>query len=167
MKKILIITGDNADDSELLYPYYRMIEAGYTVDILSEKQGDILCKHGYKTVANVSVDEVDVQAYAGLILPGGMAPEKLRQDTRIVELVKAFFNLSLPIAAICHGPQLLMSAGILKGIKATCYSGIVDDLKNAGAVYVDQKMVCDHNVITSRRPQDLPYFMKQFMKVIG
>lgn len=166
MKKILMITGKDYDDSEVLYPYYRLTEEGYTVDVASAEKGKVAGKYHFKINANLTFDNVNTSDYAGLMLPGGKAPERIRLIDRVCEIVREFERDKKPIAAICHGQQLLISADVLKGKKATCYPGIRDDLKNAGALYEDGcAVVCD-NLVTSRRPEDLPYFMKAFISIL-
>lgn len=166
MKKILMITGNDYDDSEVLYPYYRLTEEGYTVDVASAEKGEVAGKYHFKINANLTFDNVNTSDYAGLMLPGGKAPERIRLIDRVCEIVREFERDKKPIAAICHGQQLLISADVLKGKKATCYPGIRDDLKNAGALYEDScAVVCD-NLVTSRRPEDLPYFMKAFISIL-
>lgn len=165
MKKILMITAEGYDDSEVLYPYYRMIEEGYDVDISSFETGEVKGKYHFVIKAN-KIFDIDVAYYCGLIIPGGKAPEKLRLNNKCVSVVRNFFLNNLPICAICHGQQLLVSSNVLKGIKATCYPGIKDDLINSGAIYTNECVVTDKNIVTSRRPEDLPYFMKEFIKLI-
>lgn len=166
MKKILMITGKDYDDSEVLYPYYRLTEEGYTVDVASAEKGEVAGKYHFKINANLTFGNVNTSDYAGLMLPGGKAPERIRLIDRVCEIVREFERDKKPIAAICHGQQLLISADVLKGKKATCYPGIRDDLKNAGALYEDScAVVCD-NLVTSRRPEDLPYFMKAFISIL-
>jgi len=111
-------------------------------------------------------NDVNINDFDGLLLPGGTAPEKIRQEENAVNLVRMFAEQSKPIASICHGQQLLISAKVLQGKKATCYPGIKDDLINAGAVYVNEPVVVCDNLVTSRRPQDLPYFMREFIKIL-
>lgn len=164
--KVLIITADKCDDSELLYPYYRLIEENYEVDIASFDKRKISAKHYFEIEADISVNDLKFDDYDALFLPGGLAPEKLRQNGAVLSAVKYFNEKNKPIAAICHGQQILISSGILKGKKATCYPGIRDDLLNCGANYIDQRAVVDGNLVTSRRPEDLPYFMKEFLRVI-
>ncbi len=166
MKKILIITADKCDDSEILYPYYRMIEEGFEVTVASFEKGMVNAKYHFSIDADISVNEIDTRVYDGLILPGGMAPEKLRQNKSVIDAVKSFDDAKKPIAAICHGQQILISAGILKNRKATCYPGIKDDIVLAGANYCDNRVVVDGNLVTSRRPEDLPYFMSEFVKLL-
>ncbi len=166
-KKILLITYDNSDDSEVLYPLYRMREAGYTVDVTSLERRVIKSKYHFTVTADLLPEDVDPSAYSGLILPGGTAPEKLRQNEDVLRIVRYFDKNHLPIAAICHGPQILISAGIIGGRRATCYPGIRDDLINAGALYEDSEVVRDGNTVTSRRPEDLPAFMREFVRLLG
>lgn len=167
MKNILIITADKCDDSEVLYPYYRMIEEGFKVTVASFERMTVNAKYHFSIDADISVDEIDTCVYDGLILPGGMAPEKLRQNQAVIVAVKSFDADKKPIASICHGQQILISAGILRNRKATCYPGIKDDLINAGAIYQDKPVVICNNLVTSRRPEDLPFFMKEFFELIN
>lgn len=166
MKKILIITADNCDDSEVLYPYYRMIEEGHNVDIASFEKTLVKAKYHFTIDANLAVSEVKSDDYDGLILPGGTAPEKLRQNSDVIRIVKEFFEADKPVSAICHGQQILISAGVLNNKKATCYPGIKDDIINAGAVYENAEVVVCDNLVTSRRPDDLPAFMREFVKLL-
>jgi len=164
--KILFISNDGYDDSELLYPYYRLTEENYDIDIASVEKRVIDGKHFFKIEADKTFNEVDADSYDALLLPGGKAPEKLRLVPEVVNITKQFAKANKPIAAICHGQQILISADVLKGKSATCYPGIRDDLKNAGANYVDDRVVVDGNLVTSRRPEDLPYFMKAFIDTL-
>ena len=166
-KKVLMITYDNYDDSEVLYPYYRLIEAGFEVDVASVEKRDMHGKYHFVISANKLVSEIDENDYEGLVIPGGTAPEKLRQFDGAVPLVDCFCKAKKPIASICHGQQLLFSAKALAGVHCTCYPGIKDDLINAGGLYEDSPVVVDGNFVTSRRPQDLPYFMREFVKLLG
>ena len=166
MKRILIITADKCDDLEVMYPYYRMIEEGCQVDVASFEKTMIKAKYHYEICANVLISEVDCESYDGIILPGGSAPEKLRLDEGVLKIVRSFIDMHKPIAAICHGQQILVSASVLRGRHATCYSGIKDDLINAGSVYEDTAVVVDENLISSRYPNDLPFFIKKFIEVL-
>ncbi|MBE7043508.1 MAG: type 1 glutamine amidotransferase [Ruminococcaceae bacterium] len=166
MKRILIITADMCDDSELMYPYYRMLEEGYHVDIASFEKTLIKAKYHFVVEANISVKEVVSDLYDGLLLPGGMAPEKLRQNSDVIRIVKDFYEMNKPIGAICHGQQVLISANIMKNKNATCYPGIKDDLINAGALYEDSEVVVSGCLVTSRRPEDLPAFIREFLKLL-
>ena len=166
MKKILIISGDMCDDSELQYPFYRLLEEDFIVDIASKDKKTIVAKHYYKVDANLDIEEIKPENYDGLMLPGGLAPEKLRQIPKVLEVVNHFFDANKPVCSICHGQQILISSKVLKGKTATCYPGIRDDLINAGANYVNEQVVVDGNLVTSRRPEDLPYLMREFVKLL-
>jgi len=158
--KALIISTDLFEDSELQVPYQELQGSGIDVDIASLKKGTICGKHGWCIDATLTLDEVDPQSYDIVILPGGKAPAVLRKDPKVLQIVQHFFAQGKPVAAICHGPQILISAGLLKGKVATGYKSIADELKNAGAVYKDETVVVDGNLITSRQPSDLKAFMK-------
>ena len=165
--KALIISADNFEDSELLVPYYRLKEAGIEVEVVSLSRGAIKGKHGYEVAVDKTLDEVNPDDYAILVLPGGKAPTVVRNVPKALEIARSFFTHSKPVAAICHGPQILISAGLLKGRRATCYMSVADELKKAGALYEDQEVVVDANLITSRQPDDLPAFMRETMKQLG
>lgn len=162
--RTLIISADNFEDSELRVPYDRLTKEGVEVDIASLARGLIKGKHGYCVEARLSVEEVDPAAYDLLILPGGKAPAALRNETRVLTLIRQFYEADKPIAAICHGPQLLISAGVLKGKTATGYKSVVPELKAAGVNYKDAEVVVDGNLITSRQPSDLPAFMREIAR---
>ena len=159
--RALILSADNFEDTELLVPYYRLKEEGIDVDVASMKKGKIKGKHGYETAVNKALDEVDPGEYDILILPGGKAPEAVRQEHRAIEIAKYFFEKKMPVAAICHGPQTLITAGLLKGRHATCYKSVADEMKAAGAFYEDAEVVVDGTLVTSRQPSDLPTFMSR------
>ena len=164
--KALFISADRYEDAELLVPYYRFLEEEIEVDIASMQKGPIKGKHGYeidvtKTLAQVRPDDYDI-----LVLPGGKAPEAVRKEPKAVDIVREFFLKGKPVAAICHGPQTLITAGLLKGRHATCSRTVADELKASGAVYEDKEVVVDGNLVTSRRPSDLPAFMRETMKMI-
>lgn len=165
--KALIISADDFEDSELLVPYYRLKEAGATVDVASLKKGAITGKHGYAIEVNRALQEVKADEYDLLVLPGGKAPEAVRAAKAALDIVKAFFLGNKPVAAICHGPQVLVAAGVMHGRRATCYKAVADELRKAGAAYEDREVVVDGNLITSRRPSDLPAFMREIMNKIS
>ena len=164
--KALFISADRYEDSELLVPYYRLLEEGIEVDIASMKKEPIKGKHGYEVQVTKTLAEVRPEDYDILVLPGGKAPEEVRKEPSAVEIARDFFTKSKPIAAICHGPQTLITAGLLKGRHATCYRTVVEELKAAGAVYEDKEVVVDGNLVTSRQPSDLPMFMREVMKMV-
>jgi protease I len=162
--KALIISADNFEDTELLVPYYRLKEEGIQVDVASIKRGTIKGKHGYEVRVDKTLKEVTPDDYDILILPGGKAPETIRKEKDALEIAKNFFQKNKPVSAICHGPQTLISAGLLKGRRATCYKSVAKEMKDAGVLYEDKEVVVDGNLVTSRQPSDLPAFLKETMK---
>lgn len=163
--KALFISADNFEDTELLVPYYRFQEEGIQVDIASMKKGNIKGKHGYEVAANKTLDEVRPDEYAILVLPGGKAPETVRREAKAQEIARFFFEKNKPVAAICHGPQTLISAGLLKGRHATCYQS-APEMRDAAVRYEDTEVVVDGNLVTSRKPEDLPAFMRETLKLL-
>ena len=162
--KALIISADNFEDSELLVPYYRLKEEGIAVDVASMKAGSIKGKHGYEVEVTKELKDVNAGAYDILILPGGKAPAAVRKEKKALDLARYFFEKNRPVAAICHGGQTLISAGLVKGRRVTCYRSVVPEMKEAGALYEDAEVVVDGNLVTSRQPSDLPAFMREIMK---
>ena len=165
--KALIISADNFEDSELLVPYYRLKESGIEVTVASLTLGNITGKHGYEVEVDRTLDEINPDNYTLLVLPGGKAPAVVRKESKALDIARSFFARSKPVAAICHGPQILISAGLLQGRHTTCYMSVADELKEAGALYEDREVVVDANLVTSRQPADLPAFMRETMKQIG
>jgi len=164
--KALILSADDFEDSELLVPYYRMKEERVDVDVASIRKGTVTGKHGYQVIVDKTLEEVQPKDYHLLIIPGGRAPAILRTKEVALEIAASFLRTNKPVAAICHGPQLLVSAGLLRNRRATCYQSVVPELKQAGAVYHDAEVVVDGNLITSRKPADLPAFMREIMKML-
>ncbi len=165
--KTLILSANDFEDSELLVPYYRLLEAGYTVDVAAEKAGVIRGMHGYEVHAVKNFADVDPKEYSVLILPGGKAPASVRKDTNANSIVRHFFDNNKPVGAICHGPQTLISAGVLRNRRATCYRTVANELQEAGALYEDSEVVVDGRLVTSRQPADLPAFMREMMKLLS
>lgn len=169
-QKALIVSADAFEDSELLYPLYRLREAGFVVDIAAPAAGTITGKHGYAVTANLAVDAVESAGSCGyslLVLPGGKAPAALRTLPKVIDIATDFASSGIPTAAICHGPQILVTARLLRGKRATCYRTVADELKEAGALYEDSPVVVDGRLVTSRMPDDLPDFMREAMKLVG
>ncbi len=164
---MLILIGNGFEDSEFVYPYYRLQEAGYEVDVVgSNANATYTGKHGVPFKADLSPEEVNIDRYAAVIIPGGRAPDIMRLDKGLVKIVKTAHERGKVIAAICHGPQMLIEADILRGKKATCWYSVAMDLKNAGAIYTDAPVVVDGNLVTSRFPADLPQFCQETMKLL-
>ena len=167
MQKILILVENGVEDSEFLYPYYRFQEEGYKVDVAGPKAGETYTgKHGVSIKSDLSPTGINVDEYDAIIIPGGTAPDKMRINEDFVKLVKEAYEKGKIIAAICHGPQLLIEADILRDKKATCWKSIVTDLKNAGAIYVNNPVVIDGSIVTSRFPADLPKFCQEIIKLL-
>ncbi len=164
--KALILTANGVEDVEFFYPYYRLREEGIEVDVASPDGEKIVGEHGYSFEPNFSFADVDVGDYDLLVLPGGRGPEKVRLDADAVEITKRMFEADKLVAALCHGPQVLISADVVRGRKATCWPALRDDLKAAGADYLDQEVVVDGNLITSRKPDDLPAFCREIFTAI-
>lgn len=164
--KALMISADNFEDTELLVPYYRLKEEGIQVDIVSVNKGKIKGKHGYEVGVDKTLKEVSPEEYDLLVLPGGKAPETVRKEKKALEIARHFFEKNKPVSAICHGPQTLISAGLLNGRHATCYKSVAPEMKDAGALYEDKEVVVDNNLVTSRQPSDLPAFLKETMKLL-
>ena len=165
--KALIISTDGFEDNELLEPCQKLAQAGIAIDIASLQKGRITGKHGHTVEARLAVNEVNAADYDALILPGGKAPGKLRRDQTVLELTMQFMTANKPIAAICHGPQILLSAGVLQGRTATCYKSVAGELRKAGIDYVDREVVVDGNLVTSRQPSDLPAFIDAIVQVMN
>lgn len=165
---VAVLVEAKYEDLELWYPVYRLKEAGCRVLIAGTGKAEYQGKTGYICRPDVSVKDLRVDEIDGLVIPGGYCPEKLRTYPEAVNLVREAFSRGRVVAAICHGPQLLISAGVLKGRRATGYRGIWDDLRNAGAlVVVDEPVVVDGNLITSRTPDDLPEFGRELVRRLG
>lgn len=159
-KKILVLCADNFQDMELMYPYYRLIEEGADVFIVGVKDGEYKGKYGYPVDTHGSITDYNPKDCDAVIVPGGWAPDKLRRSKEILNFVRAMDEEGKIIAAICHGPWVLVSAGILNGRRVTCFDAIKDDVVNAGAEYHDEAVIIDENIVTSRTPDDLPEFCR-------
>jgi protease I len=159
-KRVLVLVADGFHDEEASVPLAQLRERGAEITVVAPGTGEIRGKHGRETLeATLTPGECTAEDYDALLLPGGSAPEFLRQEEDVLTLVRLFFDLAdRPVAAICHGPQILISAGVLSGRLATSYAGIRDDLRLAGAKVVDRKVVVDGRLITSRTPEDLEAF---------
>ena len=164
--KALIVSAGLFEDSELLDPYSRLQEEGCQVDIAAPERGRIYGKHGCAVDANKALREVNPDDYAILVLPGGKAPEQIRREPEALAIAQAFFRAGKPVAAICHGPLILVSAGLLRGRHATCYHTVAEQLRQAGAHYEDRDVVVDGNLVTARQPADLPAFLRAMVKLL-
>ena len=157
---VLMLVGPDYEDLEVWYPKLRLEEAGYHVPLIGMGEPSYRSKHGYPAVAAGTVKDWRASDVAGVVVPGGWAPDKLRRDPSVLALVREVFEAGKLVATICHGPWVLISAGIVRGRTLTSTVGIRDDLVNAGARWVDEPVVVDGNVVSSRVPRDLPAFGK-------
>ncbi len=168
MRQVLIFVEDAYEDMELVYPKYRLQEAGFGVVIAGPKKGVVYKgKHGYPTVSEAVIAEMRSEDFAGVICAGGWMPDKLRRDPKVLQLIREFHQSKKLIAAICHGGWMPISAGVYNGVMVTGSLGIKDDLINAGAIFEDVECVEDRHFVSSRKPDDLPGFMKGVLKVLG
>ena len=155
------------EDLELWYPKIRLIEEGAEVIVAGTGDKAYKGKNGYPLEVDGNIKDYKANDFDAVIVPGGYAPDKLRRYKEVLDFVKQMNDSKKIIASICHGPWVLVSAGILKGKKLTCVSAIKDDVINAGAKYYDQEVVVDGNMITSRNPNDLPAFCREIIKALG
>ena len=170
-KRIAILATDGFEESELKSPKEHLEAQGWTAEIVSLKAGKIKgwsdgnWSNEYEVTT--TVDQANPADYDALMLPGGVInPDKLRREENAVAFVRAFFKAKKPVAAICHAPQLLIEADVVKGRKMTSFLSIKKDLVNAGALWEDAEVVCDHGLVTSRNPNDLPAFNKKMVEEI-
>ena len=165
--KVFILVEDVFRDEELIYPYYRFIEAGYEVKIVGPETGkEYKGKFGLPVKSDIAPGQVNIDEIAAVIIPGGFAPDKMRQNKDMVGLVKKAFDSCKVIASICHGGWMLVEADICRGKDVTGYIAIATDLKNAGGNYIDKEVVVDGNLVTSRIPDDLPAFCRSTLELI-
>ena len=167
-KRILMFVDNVYEDLELWYPKLRLIEEGAEV-IVAGPEADVVYmgKNGYPCISDDSIMNVSEEDFDGLVIPGGFAPDKLRRDPKVLQLTKSFNDSRKLIAHICHAGWITISAKIMKGYKCTSTPGIKDDIINAGANWVDEAVVIDRNMISSRRPDDLPLFCKDIIEFLN
>jgi protease I len=159
MSRIAFVLAEDFEDSEYRQPYDALRAAGHTVDVIGVKQASVTGKKGAETVKiDLTPADVDPADYVALVIPGGYSPDHLRTDEPTVAFVRAMVDGGKLIAAVCHGPQLLIEADAVKGKQLTSWPSVKKDLQNAGAKWVDQEVVLDKKLITSRKPADLPAF---------
>ena len=165
MKKIAVLVEDIYQDLEVWYPYLRLKEAGCEVYAIGTGRSKIYrSKHGYEIQEDLSITEAAKRDFDAVVIPGGYAPDILRRYEEVNTFVRTLFEKGKVVASICHGGWVLASAGILKGKTATSFFAIKDDMVNAGAKFVDEEVAVDGNLITSRKPEDLPAFMRAVLK---
>ncbi len=181
VKKVLIVAGDAVEAQELFYPYYRLKEEGFDVKVAAPSKKELFTvvhdfepgwetyteKPGYRFGwVDMAFKDVKAEEFDALYIPGGRAPEYIRTYPELESIVRHFAESNKPIAAICHGPQILAAYGLLKGRKATCYIAVKPDVERCEAEYSDQEVVVDGNLLTSRAWPDLPALMREFIKLL-
>ncbi len=159
-KRVAVLVEQQYQEMEVWYPVYRLREAGCEVVLVGPEAGKTYpSKLGYPAKADASAEDTSADRFHAIVIPGGFAPDYIRRSEPMLKLVRDLSAQGKPVAAICHGPWVLCSTTALKGKKVTCFHSIKDDVTNAGGTYVDQEVVIDGNVITSRTPDDLPAFV--------
>jgi len=171
-KRVAILVEDGFEQIELTSPRQALEEAGAITQIISPKSGKVNgwehTKWGDEFPVDVPIEQANANDYDALLLPGGvMNPDKLRTNQKAVQFVRSFFDQQKPVASICHGPWILVEADVLRGRKVTSYNSIKTDLKNAGANWVDQEVVVDQGLVTSRNPDDLPAFNSKLIEEVA
>lgn len=166
MGKVAFLLANQFEDSEMQVPYDEVKKAGHQADIIGLKAGETLKGKQGKAeyTADKGISEVKADDYDAVVIPGGSSPENLRLDQGILDFVTQANAAGKPIAAICHGPQILISADLLKGRTVTCYPPLQDDVVNAGAEFRDEEVIVDGNYVTSRTPKDEPAFVRELLK---
>ena len=166
--RIACILDSGFEDSEFKQPYDAFQTEGHRVTVIGLQAGkELKGKKGQVTTkAELGIDEVTPSEFDALFIPGGYSPDHLRANPKAVQFTKAFFDSNKPVLAICHGPQLLITADVVKGRKLTAWQTIQDDLKKVGANVVDQEVVVDGNLVTSRKPDDIPAFIRESSKLL-
>ena len=165
--RIAILVEDLYQDQEVWYPYYRLKEAGVEAVFVGTGKPEYKSKFGYPLAPGASAEAVSADEFDGVIIPGGYAPDLLRRFPSVIRLAKDADRQGKLIGAICHAGWVLCSADVVRGKTVTCFSAIKDDVVNAGATYVDRDVVRDGNLITSRKPDDLPAFMRTFLDALA
>ena len=170
--RALILTANEFEDMELFFPYFRLLEEGVDVDIAAPQTGVISGEHGYSLKIAKTIAEVDPDQYDLLVIPGGFpngAPATVRKVKKAQEIAQSFFAKNKPVAAICHGPWLLVSADVVKGRHLTGFwhDGVPEEIKAAGGIYEDKEVVVDGNLVTSRWPMDLPAFVREMVGLLN
>ena len=170
-KRAVVLTADRFEDMEVYVPVFRLVEAGWKVDIAAPTKEQINGENGYTLKPDITIDNVNPDDYDLLIVPGGFpdgAPATVRKMQKAIEITKFFFAKNKPVASICHGPWILASADVIKGKHLTSYwhDGVPEDIKKAGGIWEDKEVVVDGNLVTSRWPFDLAAFNREMMKLV-
>ena len=181
MAKVLLMAGDAAEALETMYPLQRLKEEGHTVHVAAPKKKTIQTvvhdfephmdtyteKLGYRVPVDVAFTEVNASEYDGLYITGGRAPEWIRNEPGAVEIVRHFFEAGKPVGTLCHGPLVLIAAGVVKGRRLAAYWALKPDVEAAGGTFVDQEAVVDGNLVTGRAWPDNPAILREFLKLLN
>ncbi len=170
-RKAVVLTADKFEDMEVFFPVFRLLEEGWQVDIAAPKVEELHGENGYGLTPQLSFDEVKPDDYDLLIIPGGSpngAPKTVRHNEKAREITRAFFAKTKPVGSLCHGPWTLADAGVIHGRHLTSYwhDGVPESVKEAGGIWEDKEAVVDGNLVTARYPMDLPYFMRELLKMV-
>ncbi len=167
-KRVAVLVEQQYQELEVWYPVYRLREAGAAVVLVGPEVGKTYeSKLGYPAKSDAAAADVAAKEFDAVVIPGGFAPDFMRRSPAMIELVRAIGAAGKPVAAICHGPWVLCSTPLLRGRRATSFFAIKDDVVNAGAQWVDETVVRDGNIITSRKPDDLPAFLKVILESLA
>jgi len=168
MARIAFVLGNDFEDSEFRQPFDTLRGAGNEVEVVGVKAGEVVRgKHGEQVTIDAAASERDPTKFDAVVIPGGYSPDHLRMDKEVVRFVQGFVRNNKLVAAVCHGPQLLIEADAVEGKKLTSWPSVRTDLLNAGAKWVDREVVVDGTLITSRKPDDLPAFTAEIQKQLG
>lgn len=162
--RVAILAENQYQELELWYPLLRLQEAGADVRVVAPRVGEYTSKHGYPVKADLAASEARAEDFAAVVIPGGYAPDLMRRDPAMVRLVREAYEQGKVVAAICHAGWMLCSADIVRGRRVTSFASIRDDMRHAGAEWVDEPVVVDGNLITSRQPSDLPAFCRAILE---
>lgn len=162
--KVAIVTADDTHDLEFFYPYYRLVEEGYQVDVITPRGGAFKGKFGMGLPNTTAVSDANAADYALLYIPGGKAPEQLKKEEPVIAFVREFCQTGKPVAAICHGPQVLAAAGVINGKKISAWPEVEGEIKAAGGVFTNAESLEDGQFITGRWPADLPAHLNATLK---
>ncbi|UXH44941.1 type 1 glutamine amidotransferase [Rossellomorea vietnamensis] len=167
-KKVIQLVSADFEDLELWYPVLRLREEGATVHIVGEKGNEeYIGKYGVPIVSEYAFKDINPEDYDAILVPGGWSPDKLRRYEEVIAMVKSMDERKKPIGQICHAGWVLISAKILQGVKVTSTPGIKDDMENAGAIWMNEPVVTDGHIVSSRRPPDLPDYMREFIDTLA
>jgi protease I len=171
-RKAVVLTADDFEDMEVYFPVFRLLEEGWDVTIAAPTMDAIHGEHGYGLEPDTTIAEVNPDDYDLLLIPGGSpdgAPATVRKITKAQEIARSFFEKNKPVAAICHGPYTLISAGLVKGKRLTSYwhDGVPEEIQRGGGIWEDKPVVVDGNLVSSRWPMDLPAFMREVIHLVN